>query len=472
VGPDVGRRDHREPDHGERDHGLWPLPESPRSDSGARAGTNGADSDVLRRDQGERDHGERDHGLWPPRESPRSDYGARAGTNGADSDVLRRGQGERDHGERDRGLGPLPEYPRPRYSDPAGGSVPGPESARRLDGDRAASLEQRPDAHDSLTRDNMTGPGGSGLPPHARPVGRDAYAGPAGERSVRPSLPPPNERRASLPDGTGLGPRPAYELPTADDRAAAVRRERFGTLRSGLELGPDAYRDDGHGAASDRHGFRPDRGSLEPRRDVWEQDRSDRMTNGLGYSSADPLDRSRGSYEDSLPSPADARSERPGGRSHPDSPGRGYVGAVGDGMGPVPGHSNARDNGSQLSSDRDDDTLTRPLPVILPGASALPRPSPVETPRGPFEPARPSRPVSITGSVEPPPATFSPPVPPRSMPEAAAAKLDQIKDLYLTAEAIGEDALDKHFDQVSQRQRELIREFFERSKPTGSGAES
>jgi hypothetical protein len=56
----------------------------------------------------------------------------------------------------------------------------------------------------------------------------------------------------------------------------------------------------------------------------------------------------------------------------------------------------------------------------------------------------------------------------RSMPEAAAAKLDQIKDLYLTAEAIGEDALDKHFDQVSLRQRELINEFFERSKRNGN----
>jgi hypothetical protein len=54
------------------------------------------------------------------------------------------------------------------------------------------------------------------------------------------------------------------------------------------------------------------------------------------------------------------------------------------------------------------------------------------------------------------------------MPAAAAAKLDQIKDLYLTAEAIGEDALDKHFDQVSQRQRELINEFFERSKRNGN----
>jgi len=55
----------------------------------------------------------------------------------------------------------------------------------------------------------------------------------------------------------------------------------------------------------------------------------------------------------------------------------------------------------------------------------------------------------------------------RTIPAAASAKLEQIKDLYLTAEAIGEDALDRHFDEVSQRQRELIREFFERSGPGG-----
>jgi hypothetical protein len=120
---------------------------------------------------------------------------------------------------------------------------------------------------------------------------------------------------------------------------------------------------------------------------------------------------------------------------------------------------------------REDDTLTRPLPVILPGATALPRPGPIEAPRGPFEPARPqARPASITGSVEPPPASFPvpragqpPAAPPRPIPDSAVAKLDQIKDLYLTAEAIGEDALDKHFDEVSERQRKLIREFFERS---------
>gem|GEM_PF-1819153 len=58
------------------------------------------------------------------------------------------------------------------------------------------------------------------------------------------------------------------------------------------------------------------------------------------------------------------------------------------------------------------------------------------------------------------PAQAEPPQaePPQS---AALAKLDQIKDLYLTAEAIGEDALSKHFDLVSQRQRQLIREFFD-----------
>ena len=42
----------------------------------------------------------------------------------------------------------------------------------------------------------------------------------------------------------------------------------------------------------------------------------------------------------------------------------------------------------------------------------------------------------------------------------AAAKMDQIKDLYLTAEAIGEDALDQNFELVSDRQRQLIKEYF------------
>lgn len=53
------------------------------------------------------------------------------------------------------------------------------------------------------------------------------------------------------------------------------------------------------------------------------------------------------------------------------------------------------------------------------------------------------------------------------MPQPAEAKLEQIKDLYLTAEAIGDASLEKHFEQVSQRQRDLIRDFFDQSDPAG-----
>ena len=131
---------------------------------------------------------------------------------------------------------------------------------------------------------------------------------------------------------------------------------------------------------------------------------------------------------------------------------------------PVPGLKTA---GPDLQPDtsRDDDTLTTPLPAILPGATSVPRPAPVEEPRGFFEPARPdNRAVSVTGAVEPPPEPYLPDGE-RPLSKAASDKLDQLKDLYLTAEAIGENRLDKHFDQVSERQRELIKEFFERSEP-------
>jgi hypothetical protein len=55
---------------------------------------------------------------------------------------------------------------------------------------------------------------------------------------------------------------------------------------------------------------------------------------------------------------------------------------------------------------------------------------------------------------------------------ARARKLEQIKDLYLTAEAIGEDNVDKHFDHLLAQQRELISEYFRRSGAgSGPGAE-
>ena len=53
-----------------------------------------------------------------------------------------------------------------------------------------------------------------------------------------------------------------------------------------------------------------------------------------------------------------------------------------------------------------------------------------------------------------------------------ARKLEQIKDLYLTAEAIGEANVDKHFDQLLAQQRELISDYFRQPGPAGSAAEA
>jgi hypothetical protein len=192
----------------------------------------------------------------------------------------------------------------------------------------------------------------------------------------------------------------------------------------GPALEPNAYRDDGQGSAADRHIHLPSRISVEPRPSL-----DQRHTNDLGRPELERPD-----------------SQRP---------------AQGD----------AWSRNSETPAEHDDDIETAPLPVILPGATSLPRPDPVAAPRGPFEPARPSqpsaRPVSVTGSLGPPPAALAesvlPPPGPQVIAASAAAKLDQLKELYLTAEAIGEDALHKHFEQVSQRQQELIREFFERS---------
>jgi len=130
----------------------------------------------------------------------------------------------------------------------------------------------------------------------------------------------------------------------------------------------------------------------------------------------------------------------------------------------------------------DDEADTAPLPVILPGAASVSRAEQLDMQRGPFEPAHitPSATVAIP---EPPdaalpaadatvaaeataiPPEVAPAEPVETLPAAAAEKLDQIKDLLMTAEAIGEVNLDRHFERVSQRQRELIREFFDRARP-------
>jgi hypothetical protein len=74
--------------------------------------------------------------------------------------------------------------------------------------------------------------------------------------------------------------------------------------------------------------------------------------------------------------------------------------------------------------------------------------------RGPFEP--PNRVDQAAAGPAVRPASESVPAP-------ASSALEQIKDLYLTAEAIGEHALDKHFQMVSDRQRQLIKEYFDKA---------
>jgi hypothetical protein len=112
--------------------------------------------------------------------------------------------------------------------------------------------------------------------------------------------------------------------------------------------------------------------------------------------------------------------------------------------------------------------------------------------RGPFEPLPPGH--EVTSPPPPPPpapaspaAPASPPGPP-PVPAAdtqqadgdqagdqagdhdddldialvgqGAGPLERIKDLYVTAEAIGERRLDKHFEQLLERQRKLISDYF------------
>ena len=157
-----------------------------------------------------------------------------------------------------------------------------------------------------------------------------------------------------------------------------------------------------------------------------------------------------------------------------------------------------------------DDDDTSPLPVIIgtDPVEAEPRPSePVSFPepesawepapaRGPFsiwqppiaqepvsawepppgqepvswEPARSPGPGRSSIPGEGSPAEKAPPEPAQPVSASAREKMEQIKELYLTAEAIGEDALTKHFEQLSQRQRALIREFFEEAGLGSGGA--
>jgi len=133
----------------------------------------------------------------------------------------------------------------------------------------------------------------------------------------------------------------------------------------------------------------------------------------------------------------------------------GHPTGAGDGDGADP--ADERPAGPQAGDGEDrsaDDDDTSPIPVILAGAPTPPPTPPAPEPISAWEPGkprdrRPDEPYR-PGHAEPPSADTQ-------------EKIEQIKDLYETAEAIGEEALVRHFEQLKTRQRSLIREFFEKA---------
>jgi len=108
------------------------------------------------------------------------------------------------------------------------------------------------------------------------------------------------------------------------------------------------------------------------------------------------------------------------------------------------------------------------------GVSGGGAPHAAEEARGPFEPLVSSadppgttpRSAASPGAAEPAaPAPDAVADGPQDTAHARARKLEQIRDFYLTAEAIGEANVDKHFDQLLAQQRELISEYFKQSGP-------
>jgi hypothetical protein len=109
----------------------------------------------------------------------------------------------------------------------------------------------------------------------------------------------------------------------------------------------------------------------------------------------------------------------------------------------------------------------------LAAAEREPAAPPVSEIRGPFEPlvssGGPPPDQAPPSRAEPDPAAATPatdaqgPVGTTESGVSRAQKLEQIKDLYLTAEAIGEENVGKHFDELLAQQRALISDYFKKS---------
>ncbi len=120
-----------------------------------------------------------------------------------------------------------------------------------------------------------------------------------------------------------------------------------------------------------------------------------------------------------------------------------------------------RDTGDSAASghepDERDASYWYDLPATGTSAKTGTTPEVAET-RGPFEPL-----VSSHGPAPVTPASVTPE--PAPAPDSAASgKLEQIREFYRTAEAIGEQNVDKHFDHLLAQQRDLISDYFKQSQ--------
>jgi len=340
---------------------------------------------------------------------------------------------------------------RPALPPEAARRAPPPEAPRRALPPEAARPAPPPEAARRSDRGAL--PGHSALGDHG--VFPDSGARPDRPRAAgQPLSPPERERRAVPPEAARLAPPPE----------AAGRSDRGGQAdRAGLRdrgTSRDRPRPAGHPLSppeKDRPVLWPE--AQQPLLPLEAAARSALLSEGAKPAPPRPPEpvQPAPTRRDGRPdlvaklSLADLARVREALALLAEDPAAASGRAAADGDGPVP---------SAAPDSQQDEVDTFPMPVILPGATAVARPDDAaERPRGPFEPARSSQ--HDTPAEPEPPADESA----ASLPPGAAAKLDQIKDLLLTAEAIGEHNLDKHFDQVSQRQRELIRQFFEEAAP-------
>ena len=255
-----------------------------------------------------------------------------------------------------------------------------------------------------------------------RPAGGPGYAAPGGYRP-----------------GPAGSPRPAEAAEQFDGGYAKVIRASDHPVRPpGPARPPSPRRLSDPGRAQDP--ARP-----VPPAEVYVYRDTEGLPGDLGSPAQGP-DQNDPAYWYDLPGTGPAGSGAPGGPGGSSGPGGsgGSDGTGGAGAGYRHVLSETRGPFEPLVSSADPPGTTR---RIAASTDALPIPGdPLPAP------AHPAEPEPADGAGQPG--------------AAQARKLEQIKDLYLTAEAIGETNVDKHFDQLLAQQRELISEYFKQSGVT------